>query len=128
MRPVAICALLAVSPRGGRTMAIYHASSGEPISVQPLGAGLAEAKSIALFKSAQLEVVRMVLLAGKAMPVHQVPGEITLQCIEGALTVLVDGRSQVLRAGQLMFLSGRVAHGVQAVENSSALLTIVLPA
>ena len=60
-------------------MAIPHASSGEPIDVQPLGARLSGEKSIALFKSAQLEVVRMVLLAGKAMPVHQVPGEITLQ-------------------------------------------------
>lgn len=109
-------------------MAIQHASSGEPINVLPLGAALAEAKSIALFKSAQLEVLRMVLLKGKAMPVHQVPGEITLQCIEGALEVSVDGRTQVLRAGQLMFLSGRVPHGVVAAENSQALLTIVLGA
>lgn len=107
-------------------MAIPHASSGEPITVQPLGARLSGEKSIALFKSAQLEVVRMVLLAGKAMPVHQVPGEITLQCIEGALNVTVNGGSQVLRAGQLMFLSGSVPHGVVALEDASALLTIVL--
>lgn len=109
-------------------MAIYHASSGEPINIQPLGARLLEEKSVALFKSAQLEVVRMVLPAGKAMPVHQVPGEITLQCIEGALEVSLDGRSQVLRAGQLMFLSGAVPHGVVAVDHSQALLTIVLRA
>lgn len=107
-------------------MAIYHASSGEPINVQPLGARLAEEKSIALFKSAQLEVLRMVLMAGKAMPVHQVPGEITLQCIEGALEVSLEGRTQVLRAGQLMFLSGSVPHGVVALEDASALLTFAL--
>jgi quercetin dioxygenase-like cupin family protein len=109
-------------------MAIPHALSGEPILVQPLGARLTSEKTIALFKSEQLEVIRLVLLAGKSMPAHKVPGEITLQCIEGALDVTVNGVSQVLRAGQLLFLSGSVPHGVVALEDASALLTIVLRA
>ena len=40
----------------------------------------------------------------------------------------MNGGSQVLRAGQLMFLSGSVPHGVVALEDASALLTIVLRA
>ena len=62
-------------------MAIHHAHPGEPIDVQPLGARLPEAKTSALFKSADLEVTRLVLLAGKSLPPHKVPGEITIQCI-----------------------------------------------
>ena len=107
-------------------MAIPHASAGQPIDVQPLGTRLAGAKTVALFKAQDLEVMRLVLLAGKSLPPHQVAGEITIQCIEGTLDVSVDGRSHVLRAGQLLFLAGGAMHGVTALADASALVTIVL--
>ncbi len=107
-------------------MVIPHAISGEPVDVRPLGAQPAAAKSIALFKSEDLEVMRVVLLAGKAMPAHRLAGEITIQCIEGSLDVTVDGASHVLHAGHLLYLSGRAVHAVTAVEDSSALITVAL--
>lgn len=107
-------------------MALPHALPGEPIDVQPLGARLANAKTAALFKSADLEVMRLVLPAGKSLPPHRVPGEITIQCIEGTLEVAADGRTSVLRAGQLLFLAGDVEHAVAAVEDASALVTVAL--
>jgi len=107
-------------------MAINHALSGESINVLPLGERLPEEKTIALFKSEDLEVIRLVLLAGKSLPPHRVPGEITIQCIEGRIDVTAEGKSHLLNAGQLLFLSGNQAHGVVAVENSSALVTIAL--
>lgn len=107
-------------------MAIPHAESGDPIDIRPLGARLATEKNIALFKSDQLEVIRLVLLAGKVFPPHSVPGEITVQCIEGEIDVTVQGVSHVLAAGQILFLAGNVSHGVVALKDSSALLTIVL--
>ena len=107
-------------------MAIPHAGSGEPINVQPLGADLPGTKTTVLFKSQDLEVIRLVLLAGKSFPPHKVPGEITIQCVEGRIDVTVDGESRVLVAGQLLFLAGDVLHGVDALEDSSALVTIAL--
>jgi quercetin dioxygenase-like cupin family protein len=107
-------------------MAIQHAQSGDPIDIRPLGARLGGERNIALFKSEQLEVIRLVLLAGKVFPPHAVPGEITLQCIEGEIDVTVDGESHLLKAGEILFLSGNVPHGVVALQDSSALLTIVL--
>jgi quercetin dioxygenase-like cupin family protein len=107
-------------------MAIPHALPGEPVNVQPLGARLASEKTAALFKSEQLEVIRLNLLAGKALPPHSVPGEITIQCIEGEIDVTVDGGSHLLAAGQLLFLEGGASHGVVALRDSSALVTIVL--
>lgn len=107
-------------------MSIAHAISGEPIDVSPYDAQLVEQRSAALFKSEQLEVIRLVLVAGKSMPMHKVSGEITIQCIEGELDVQVDGNSTRLLAGQLMFLLGSVAHSVTAVTNASALVTLVL--
>lgn len=81
---------------------------------------------MALFKSVDLEVIRLVLRAGEAMPPHQVAGEITLQCLEGCLDVSHDGRTTALEAGQLLYLSGGVCHGLQARRDASALLTIAL--
>lgn len=107
-------------------MAIAHAQSGDPIDIRPLGPRLATEKNIALFKSEQLEVIRLVLLAGKVFPAHAVPGEITVQCIEGEIDITVEGQSHVLKAGEILFLAGNVPHGVVALQDSSALLTIVL--
>jgi quercetin dioxygenase-like cupin family protein len=107
-------------------MAIPHALPGQAIDVQPLGARLAHEKTVALFKSADLEVMRLVLLAGKSLPPHKVPGEITIQCIEGSIEVTAQNQSHVLGAGQLLYLKGGVTHGVTALQNSSALVTVAL--
>lgn len=109
-------------------MAIEHAQPGQPVDVGPLGPRLAGAKTVALFKSAQLEVIRLVLRAGKALPPHKVDGEITIHCLEGRLAVGAGGSRQELAAGQLLYLGGGVAHDVQALEDASALVTIVLQA
>jgi quercetin dioxygenase-like cupin family protein len=115
--------------RSGNTkpdMSIPHAGSGDTIDVRPFGADLPGRRTVALFKSEDLEVIRLVLLAGKSLPPHKVPGEITIQCIEGRLDVTVDGSSHLLQAGELLFLIGHVQHGVLALEDSSALVTITL--
>ena len=107
-------------------MAISHALSGQPIVVAPFGKSLPEQRTVALFKSDQLEVIRLVLAAGKSMPTHKVSGECTIHCVEGSLDVQVNGSNTVLTAGQLMFLLGDVPHSVTAREPASALVTLVL--
>src|ERR1043166_8730001 len=67
--------------KGIRTMALPHAAPGEPLDVRALGETLVHHKTAALFKSQQLEVIRLVRPAGKVLPPHKVPGEITIQCI-----------------------------------------------
>ena len=109
-------------------MAIPHALPGQAIDVRPLGARLFGETTVALFKSEDLEVMRLVLRAGKSLPPHRVPGEITVQCIEGSIDVTTEGASHVLRAGQLLFLLGNVSHGVTALADSSVLVTVVLKA
>jgi quercetin dioxygenase-like cupin family protein len=116
------------TPIEGRVskMAIPHAQSGQVIDVRPLGASLTEERTIALFKTDDLEVMRLILTVGKSMPPHKVAGEITIQCIEGKIDVTLDGESNVLEAGQLMYLARNVVHGVVAVEDASVLVTIAL--
>jgi quercetin dioxygenase-like cupin family protein len=107
-------------------MALEHAESGEVMGVGPFGRDLPTKMTTALFKSRDLEVIRLVLLAGKSLPPHKVPGDITVQCTEGTVDVTADGRSHVLQAGQLLYLSGGVLHGVTALTDASALVTIAL--
>jgi len=107
-------------------MAIPHAQSGQVVDILPDDGTLPSAQSFALFKSAQLEVIRLVLPAGKAFPLHRVAGEVTVQCLSGRLSLSVAGATHELRAGQLMFLEGGVPHGAVGLEDAAALLTIVL--
>lgn len=107
-------------------MALQHAAPHEPWDVAPLAERLAATPTSALFKSRQLEVIRLVLAAGKSLPAHKVAGEITLQCIEGKIRIDAQGREQRLGAGQLMYLPAGEVHAVTALSDASALLTIVL--
>jgi quercetin dioxygenase-like cupin family protein len=107
-------------------MAIPHSAPGDLIDVRPLGPALASARTHALFKSDDLELIRIVLAAGQELPMHTVAGEITLQCIEGGADVSYNAGVRRLEAGQLMLLSGGHMHGVRGVQDTSLLLTIAL--
>ncbi len=107
-------------------MALQHAIPGEPFDVRPFGVAVGNTRSTALFKSRDLEVLRLVLLAGKTLPPHKVDGEITIHCLEGSLEVDVGGRARTLYAGHLMVLEGGVVHAVRALADASALVTIAL--
>lgn len=107
-------------------MALLHAAPAQRMDVRPLGDRLPETKTAALFKSADLEVMRLVLTAGRSLPPHAVPGEITIQCLEGSFDITLDDGSVRLDAGELLYLAGQARHGVAAVTDASALVTIAL--
>jgi len=107
-------------------MAIAHAASGQIVDVQPLASQLSEASTVALFKTDELEVMRLVMPASKTMPPHRVKGEITIHCLEGEVDLKLNGQSQRMKAGQLVWLEGSVEHALTALRDSSLLVTIVL--
>jgi len=107
-------------------MAIAHAASGELIDVRPLGANLRQTSSSTLVRADPLEGFRLVLAAGKAAPDHKASGAITIQCLEGAVELEAHGRTQILRAGSMVYLSDAEPHAVKALEDSSLLVTVLL--
>jgi len=109
-------------------MALSHARPGQPIDIGPLGATLERAASHAILKTRSLELMRLVLRRGAAFPPHSVYGEVTLQCIEGAVAVDAGGETIELRAHQIVLLPAAQEHAVRALEDSSLLLTVQLPA
>lgn len=107
-------------------MAIAHATSGELVSITPLGTALPNTPSHALVKGRDLEVIRLVLLAGKAMPPHQVTGEVTVLCLEGRIELTLPQGVRIMQAGDHVYLDANEPHGLLALEDASALVTISL--
>ncbi|GGY24917.1 hypothetical protein [Pseudoduganella albidiflava] len=107
-------------------MALQHASSGQVIALQRSGEDGSQFSSIALAKTDDIELIRLVLPTGKTMPEHWVKGEITLQCLSGEIAVEAHGRTATLHGGEMLFLAGATPHALKAVADSVALLTIVL--
>ncbi len=106
-------------------MALHHADSGEMIDVRPIPGKIESALSRALYKSKHLEVFRMFLEAGKVIPEHQVPGELTVQCLEGSVEFSVNGVTQQMWPGDLICVAGGEAHALKGVEDGSVLVTLL---
>ena len=74
-------------------MSIPHAQSSDVIDLRPLEDTFDRERTTTLVKTESVELIRLVLPAGKSIAEHQVPGEITLQCIEGKVHFTADGSS-----------------------------------
>lgn len=107
-------------------MAIPHAKPGEVIDLQPRGEAVTDLVTNTLIKTERLEVIRLIIPAGKDIPIHQVPGEITVQCLEGRVAFVAAGAPCELAAAQMLFLAGNEPHSLRGIENSSVLVTILL--
>jgi quercetin dioxygenase-like cupin family protein len=107
-------------------MAIPHAQPGTLIDVRPLGSSLPGAQTTTLAKAEDLEVIRLVMPAGREIKTHTAPGPMTLQCLEGRVAFTTMGKTLDLSSGQLLHLAAGEAHALQAIEDSSLLLTLVL--
>lgn len=103
-------------------MAIPHAASGELIDLLA-GDGPA---SLALVRNEHFEVFRLAMEAGKELPEHAVPSLITIQCLSGRVELKAHGRTQVMPAGSLVYLSSGVAHALKALVGSRVLVTMLV--
>ena len=107
-------------------MAILHAKPSEAISVAPLGPALAQAKTTALVKTESLEVLRLIVPANKEIASHRTRGEVTIQCLEGEVGIVVNGITEVLSPGRLLYLNKNELHSVRGIRDASLLVTILL--
>jgi len=110
----------------GAQMALQHAQSGQIVNVRPLNGQLSDARTTAVLKAGQLEVIRLVLLSGKTMREHKAPGEVTVLCIEGQLELRSPELRHVLGPGDLIHLLPEVPHSLLALSDTSALVTMVI--
>lgn len=107
-------------------MSIPHANPGEVVNVGPLGADLATTETRTLVKTKGIEVIRMVVPAGKVIPPHKAKGEIVVHCLEGKIAFTACDKTHDLEAGQLLYLTTGELHSLRGIEDGSLLLTIRL--
>jgi quercetin dioxygenase-like cupin family protein len=107
-------------------MAIQHAQPAEVIDVRPLGDRASAAQTSTLIKTQAIEVIRLVLPAGKELAAHKAPGEITLHCLEGRILFRTGATQCELAAGEMLYLLGSQEHSLRATVDSSLLLTMAL--
>ena len=107
-------------------MATVHAVSGELIDIHAFGEAFPQANSATLVRTDHLELFRLVLPAGKKLPQHHVASVITVQCIEGTVELEAHGRSQLMRTGTMLFLAPGEPHSLEALEDSSILVTMLV--
>lgn len=93
----------------------------------PLGKTVGAAKSTTLMKSAELELIRLVIPAGKEIPPYRAPGEITVQCIEGHVAFEHDGHAVDMQAGDLLHVCPQETHALKGIVDSSVLVTRLRP-
>jgi quercetin dioxygenase-like cupin family protein len=108
-------------------MAIDHLAPGEVADIRPFGTRLKESVSVALFKSPELEVMRLVLRAGQGIPEHAAPGDMTVQCLEGMAQLRLRERTLTVPDGHIARLARGTSYEIRAETDCSLLVTISMP-
>jgi len=92
--------------------------------VRPYGDRFGAEITKALFKSESLEAIRLVLPKGKKIPPHHTRGDVTVQCLEGHVLFTEEQTVRELRPGDLIYVPPGCSHALEALENTSLLVTI----
>lgn len=105
-------------------MALPHAHPDDVVDLLPAGAASSPV-SVSLLRTDKLQLMRLVLPAGHLMPGHSVPGELTIQCLQGRVEIGTPQGPRALSAGQLVALAGGEPHDVRATEAAVLLVTLL---
>jgi quercetin dioxygenase-like cupin family protein len=99
----------------------------EVIDVHSAGPAPSGGPSRLLAKAETLEVRLLTLAEGREIPTHYARGEITVHCLKGRIAFTADGTTRELGAGQMLVLAAGEPHSLVGLEDSSVLVTKVLP-
>lgn len=87
--------------------------------------------STTLVKHPDLRVVLVAMRRGEELPEHRTVARITVHTLTGTLRLNIKGNGgtkvESLHAGELLVLDRDIVHNVEAVEESSFLLTLAWP-
>jgi quercetin dioxygenase-like cupin family protein len=72
---------------------------GDVVDVRPLGAVLASAKTRTLAKADGLQIVQLVVPAGKEIQEHKAEGELVVHCLEGRVILAALGKQGISMPG-----------------------------
>lgn len=98
----------------------------EPMAlVQPIAATEETSRKIRLVKTPQVEILQLIVPAGRDVPTHQAQGDVVVHCLEGRVAMIALGQSYELKSGQLLHLSLDDQFSIRGIENASVLVTLI---
>ena len=106
-------------------MAESISNLGPTAFVQPLAATDETSRKIRLVKTPQVEILQLIIPAGRDVPTHQAQGDVVVHCLEGRASVLALGHSYELKSGQILHLSLDDQFSIRGIENASVLVTLI---
>lgn len=80
--------------------------------------------AVTLVKQGGLSVVLTHLQAGGTIAEHSAPGTTTVQVLDGQVRIQVSDETLDVPAGRLIAFDARVRHSVEAIKDSTLLLTL----
>lgn len=99
-------------------------TAGQLIDILETGLD-ADPKPKLLVKTGPINVMRLILPAGKAIPEHKAAKEITVQCVAGEVDFTTMGMTHRMTSGEMLFLPPGELHSLNAIEDSVMLVTKV---
>jgi len=106
-------------------MAQEKINPGEVLNLYELREEMPNDASLALVKTSDMEVIRMVLPKGKEITEHSVNGQISVQCLKGKITFSTGKKATDLTKGDWLYLQRNQSHSLQALADSVLLVTIL---
>lgn len=110
-----------------KLMATDQIESGKSVHIAGNQQTMSELPTGRVFGGKTFDVYRMAFPAGKEIPEHDAPGEITVQCLEGRLEFTAGNQTVVMTPGSLLYLDATVRHALKAIEDSAVLVTKMKP-
>lgn len=83
--------------------------------------------AITLVKQGGMSLVLTHLHAGGSLQEHAAPGAATVQVLDGRVRVSIGDKAFEAPAGRLVAFDSGVRHSVEAIEDSTLLLTLTAP-
>jgi len=127
----ASCPVLTIKMPEGFSPSVRTSSYSNPaeaVDVRPLRSALtASIQTKKLLHTDEVKVFQVVIPAGEVMSEDTGPGTVIVHCLEGQVGLSAFGRTQTVKAGQLLHLPGEVPYTVKGTEDASLLLTKILP-
>ena len=81
-------------------------------------------RAVTLVKESGLAVVLTHLHSGATLQEHAAPGAATVQVLDGRVRIQIGDKALEVRSGRLLAFNPGVRHSVEALEDSTLLLTL----
>ena len=81
-------------------------------------------RQVTLFHRSPVTMVLFAFTAEGVLPNHQAKGVVTIQVLEGSVTIQADATDYVVNRDQVLVLNPGTPHSVQALQPTAMLLTV----